>query len=165
MIGKTLVQSITRNPWPWALFGLPLLTMVAGAITIFLAVSSDDGLVADDYYKQGLAINQALAKGEAAKRHGLRVSVSLREGRVLTSISSDPEYPLPDNLVMRWTHPTQAGADKTVALKKVKEGEYAADLPPLAVGRWNISIEDPAGEWRVGGASSLPFDGELVLRP
>lgn len=163
MTQKSLVQSISRNPWPWALFGLPVLTMVAGVITIVLAVNSDDGLVADDYYKQGLAINQALARDEAAKRLGLRAFVSLKEGRLYASVSTSAQYHLPESLVMRWMHPTQAGADQILSLAEIKEGEYAVELPPIAVGRWNVSIEDPSREWRLVGASTLPFDGVLEL--
>lgn len=162
---KTVIQSIVRNPWPWALFGLPVLTMVAGVITIALAVNSDDGLVADDYYKQGLAINQALARDEAAKRHGLRASVSLKEGRLYASVAANAAYPLPRSLVMRWTHPTQAGADQILSLTEFKGEGYVADLPPLAVGRWNVSIEDPSREWRLVTATTLPFDGTLELAP
>jgi hypothetical protein len=36
---------------------LPIV-IVAGAVTVWLAVVSNDGLVTDDYYKQGLAVNQ-----------------------------------------------------------------------------------------------------------
>ena len=38
-----------------------------GLITLWLAITSFDGLVADDYYKQGLAINQTLARADAAQ--------------------------------------------------------------------------------------------------
>lgn len=34
----------------------PFVVIVAAAITVYLAVISNDGLVDDDYYKQGLSI-------------------------------------------------------------------------------------------------------------
>ncbi len=40
----------------------PLTVIVASVFTLWLAVRSEDGLVADDYYKRGLAINQTLAR-------------------------------------------------------------------------------------------------------
>ena len=64
-----------REPWPWLLAAGPLAVVVAGAVTVWLAVESYDGLVADDYYKQGLAINQVIRRDQAAAELGLRGNV------------------------------------------------------------------------------------------
>ena len=165
LAGNKRIQSILQNPWPWVLFGLPALTMVAGVITIVLAVLSEDGLVADDYYKQGLAINQALARDEAAKRYGLRATVALSEGSIRVSLIGNGEYRLPEKLAMRWMHPTQAGSDRTVALTRQQDGAYVVEVPMLAVGRWNVSIEDPSREWRLVGSVAIPYTGILELAP
>ena len=54
-----------RQFWPWAIISIPATTVVACAIMITLAILSDDGLVSDDYYREGLAINKRLnADGE-----------------------------------------------------------------------------------------------------
>jgi hypothetical protein len=36
-----------REPWPWVLIALPLLTVIASAVTFWLAVSHPDFLVVD----------------------------------------------------------------------------------------------------------------------
>ena len=46
-----------REPWVWLMIALPASAVVGGIITIYLAVSTSDGLVVDDYYKRGKAIN------------------------------------------------------------------------------------------------------------
>ena len=51
-----------RHGWVWFLAGIPASAIIAGSITIWIAVSTADSLVADDYYKEGLAIK--------AGRHG-----------------------------------------------------------------------------------------------
>ena len=55
-----------KERWTWLLMLMPATAIVAGFITLWLAITSFDGLVADDYYKQGLAINQTLAAGDPA---------------------------------------------------------------------------------------------------
>ena len=55
-----LAKSWYREPWPWLLMMGPAIVIVAGFYTLWLAIQSNDGLVADDYYKRGLAINQTL---------------------------------------------------------------------------------------------------------
>jgi hypothetical protein len=42
--------------------------IVAGFITAWLAVISNDGLVTDDYYKQGLTVNQRLQRDHQAEQ-------------------------------------------------------------------------------------------------
>ena len=56
------VQPWYREPWPWLIMLGPAVVIVAGVITTVIAFKTSDGLVADDYYKQGLAMNKTLAR-------------------------------------------------------------------------------------------------------
>jgi hypothetical protein len=58
----------------------PAAVVVAGVVTAWIAVSTHDGLVADDYYKQGLAVNQKLARVDAAAAMGLEGRLRLGAG-------------------------------------------------------------------------------------
>ena len=84
-----------REPWPWILMTGPAIVVVAGFTTAFLAVKSNDGLVEDDYYKQGLEINQTLDRDHMRKwcsesgEHGGKMAVY---GQV--SGRSGPSFPL-----------------------------------------------------------------------
>ena len=73
-----------RQRWPWLLFAGPAIVVVAGLVTAWIAVVSDDGLIAEDYYKRGLLINKDLER----TRQGdvLRMGAILRvaPGGVLT---------------------------------------------------------------------------------
>ena len=60
----------------------PAAVIVAGAATMWIAFHSTDGLVADDYYKQGLAINKRLAKEDEAQRLGISASVRFMPDRL-----------------------------------------------------------------------------------
>ena len=77
-----------RQRWPWLLFAGPAIVVVAGLVTAWIAVVSDDGLIAEDYYKRGLLINKDLER----TRQGdvLRMGAILRvaPGGVLT-VESD----------------------------------------------------------------------------
>src|SRR5512143_2669949 len=71
-----------REPWPWILMAGPVATIIAGAATAWLAVASDDGLVADDYYRRGLAINQELRRERAAVARGLVARIEAGRGEL-----------------------------------------------------------------------------------
>ena len=49
-----------RQFWPWFVFGLPGLVVIASLITVYIAVSHPDPLVDGNYYKHGLTINEKL---------------------------------------------------------------------------------------------------------
>jgi hypothetical protein len=127
----------------------PAAAVLAGAATIWIALASSDGLVADDYYKRGLAINQVIHREEAAARYGLRARVDPSPGRIRVRLEGG--MPPPEVLFAQLAHATRAGNDHRLRLARVTADTYEAELPPLAPGRWRVSIEDPGGEWRVAG--------------
>ena len=134
-----------REPWPWILMVGPASAIVAGGVTIWLAFASVDGLVADDYYKRGLAINQVLEKERAAFAAGISASVERDAARIRVRLQGAA----PQALVARLVHATRAGHDQRLRLARVARGVYETDLPPLPAGRWRLIVEDPRGEWRI----------------
>ena len=134
-----------REPWPWILMSGPAAVIVAGAATIWIAVSSADGLVADDYYKRGLDINQVLAREENARRLGVRASIEAAHGRLRVTLAGAA----PQALFAQLAHATRAGHDVRLRLAPVAPGLYEAELPLLPAGRWSVVLEDPRREWRV----------------
>jgi hypothetical protein len=134
-----------REPWPWLLMAAPAAAVVAGAVTLWLALGSADGLVAEDYYKRGLAINRDLRREELARARGIEASVALEGARLRVRLVG----PGPAALRARLVHATRAGHDLQLTLARAKSGDYEAALPPLPAGRWQIVLEDPAREWRI----------------
>jgi len=142
-----------REPWPWILMAGPAAVVVAGIVTVWLAVSSEDGLVAEDYYKQGLAINRVIEREEAARRLGLTARLEPAPGRLLLSLAGTPGVH-PPALFVQLAHATRAGQDLRLRLARAADGRYETALPPLSTGHWRVSIEDPQASWRIAGSWS-----------
>lgn len=147
-----------RESWPWLLMSGPALVIVAGAITIWIAVATSDGLVSDDYYKQGLAINQTLDRGVLAARHGYRAELRFDAGRreVVLTLAAAADAPRPELLRLRVVHPTRAGRDALVLLRHSADGIYRGVAPELAAGRWLLVLEDADAVWRIDGELRHP---------
>jgi len=47
----------------WLVIAGPAVVVVAGFVTLFIALKTPDPLVADDYYRQGIEINKTLDGG------------------------------------------------------------------------------------------------------
>jgi len=142
-----------RHRWPWLLMLGPFVVIVAAAITVYLAVISNDGLVDDDYYKQGLAINQITARDQVAARRGLRAELMLGADRVRVLLSAGDAAALPKNIVLHLTHPTRAGIDQTITLSAENGtgGIYSGRIAAPLKGRWHVVLEDATKEWRLTG--------------
>jgi uncharacterized protein len=156
-----------REPWPWLLMAGPVAVIFAGIATVWIAVVSSDGLVVDDYYKQGLAINQTLERGALASRLGyrgeLRLSPDARSASLRLQAAAGTA--LPPQLQLRVVHPTRAGRDGLVLLRQQSPGHYAGAVPELSAGRWLLVLEDMQSSWRIGGTLTVPGSAAATLLP
>ena len=154
-----------REPWPWLLMAGPFTVIIAGFFTLWLAVKSDDGLVADDYYKRGLAINQTLSRAQLAERMrlGARVTLSAETQRAQVVLTGSGT--LPAELRLRLVHPTRAVADQMIVLYAVTQGVYAGDLVMPLAGRRVVMLEDMARTWRLAGEAVSAAQAVIVLAP
>ncbi len=140
-----------REPWPWLLMLGPAMVIVAGFVTLFLAFQSNDGLVADDYYKQGLAINRAIERDLRARDMNYRAELTVsRENRSLR-VTLAGRGALPDALRLRLIHPGKSSADETVALRALGEGLYQGEYRREFTGRRHLILEDSPATWRISG--------------
>lgn len=140
-----------KERWPWILMAGPAIVIVAGFITLWLAVESNDGLVTDDYYKQGLAVNQRMHRDQQAANLGLHADLMRADLNIRLMLGADGTSKAPEAVVLKLAHPTRSGHDQAVQMRAEGAGFYSGKLSADISGRWLVSIEDPAGQWRLQG--------------
>jgi hypothetical protein len=141
---------------------LPATAVIAGITTVVIAVRSADGMVVGDYYKAGLAINQTLARDNAAFALGLTATVHDEGGALLLTLAGHlPAYP--EQLTLTLAHPTRAGMDQTLAMHHAGGGHYRAAMPVMPAGKWHLQLVDAASTWRVSGIVHLPLTTPVTL--
>lgn len=136
-----------REPWPWILMAGPAAVVVAGSFTMALAFRTEDGLVADDYYKQGLAINQVLRRSERARELNLTARASFSGARVRVVLQGEA----PPGLRLHLVHPARAGHDQSVVLHTVARGVYEGSFVPSGGETRRLLLEDTGSTWRLAG--------------
>jgi len=152
-----------REPWPWLLMAGPFAVVIAGFVTLWLAIRSNDGLVNDHYYQKGLAINQTLARNARAQALGLTAGISLTVSSIAVRLTAAaPGFVPPPALRVTVSHPTRAGLDQRVVLP-LHNGSYRGSFRLPAAGHWVVTIEDSAGTWRLEGNIVLPAAGETLI--
>ena len=152
-----------REPWPWLLMAGPALVVVASMITLCLAIRSDDGLVVDDYYKQGLAVNQTLTRDRTALARGYKAELVWDAASSRVRVTLSGQQVLPPLLQLRIVHPTHAGLDQRVRLIAVGAGAYEAAIAAPRAGRWLVMLEDEGRSWRLTGEWRVPQQPVLQL--
>lgn len=71
---RTAASSQPGGPWwrhghVWLIIAGPAVVIVAGFVTLWLALRHPDPVVAEDYYRRGLQINEALERGDVVPGH------------------------------------------------------------------------------------------------
>ena len=150
-----------RTPYVWMLIGIPFSAVVMGVFLLYFAITTDDGLVKDDYYKQGKEINLVIERDNKAVELGLYGKLSLEQDNatVHLTLKSHKQTTLPDSLELAMLHATRAGFDRDIILQRTPKGDYFAILPELQPGRWHTQVSTP--EWRLTGSLKLPEDNNV----
>jgi hypothetical protein len=152
-----------KHRWPWLLMLGPLVVVLAGIHTTWLAFSNQDALVVDDYYKQGKAINMDLRRDRVAS--SMKLNVQLRydaaSGKLLGSINNVRKQEL---INISLIHSTQPEKDLRLAVYPDEEGNFSADLSMLDIARWQILVENERRDWRLNGNWGWPNQRQIELK-
>jgi len=155
------VQPWYKQFWPWFLLALPGAAVIASMHMLFVAAKGADQLVRQDYYKEGLAINERIAQVNRAKELGvqLRMSFVADTGSInLASSKLDKEMPLTVEII----HPHYQQSDQVITLKSLDGLNWRGDLSALPEGRRYIWVYQ-GDQWMVKGEFNFkPEKGELV---
>ncbi len=155
-----------RQFWPWFLIALPACVVVASLVTVYIAVDNADSLVDDNYYKEGLAINEQRALDRAAAAMDLEAKVTFDglTGEVVVDLAGGAQKP--GNLQLLLSHPLNAELDRTLELVFLGQGRYRADVSGLPPHRYYLRLmpaPDPA--WRLDGEIDLDAARKARLTP
>ena len=154
-----------REPYVWLLIAIPACAVVAGFVTLALAIVTDDGLVVDDYYWQGKQINRVLSRDRAATLHALSADLSFdyAQGIVQAQLHARETARLPLKLRFALLHATRAGFDRRLELERTPKGSYVSGLPALVPGRWYLQLD--AEDWRLFGSMRVPEETVVHIAP
>jgi hypothetical protein len=148
-----------REPWVWFVIAIPAVAIAASFAALGVAIATDDGVVAEDYYKRGLAVNQVLRREARARELRLAATAVFSGDGVSLTLSGTKE----SALRLRLVHPTRSGLDQSVALRlsgRAYEGRLAGlnGEPRLLV------LEDAGSTWRLSGKWN-GRDAQAELQP
>lgn len=144
--------------WPWFIISIPLASILVGGIQLYAALNSSSDLVKDDYYKEGLAINQVITKREAAKDMGIKAI--LRLDNITGELILTTENASAEEISALFAHAAVSSKDFYVTFTQIQHGEYRAQLEEPLTGIWNVYLESANG-WQLNGRINSNIHSKL----
>ena len=147
-----------RNFWPVALFSIPFAAVLCGVVMVSIASVYPDDVVVDQYYKEGMAINERIADGELATDLGIAATIYLDGDRISAEISGSAT----SLHKLNFHHVTDENLD--VSLSLVKQGERFVALETSDIQRqlreagvWYVDLEGVEQGWRLSKRLQTPL--------
>jgi uncharacterized protein len=144
-------RSALREPMFWVVWGLPAVVVVAGFLTLGIAIRAG-----------GAPVQQTdLSADRAAEQQGLGASLALREGRIVLQMLGGAGDT--DRLNLQFEHPTASSQDRVIAL--TREGEaWVAEVALPDAASWHLTLTPGDRRWRLDGRLDAQ-SGIAILKP
>lgn len=153
-----------KHPHVWLLITFPALAILGGIYMIYLAYTNKDGLVSDNYYKDGQKINERIALDQKTAAQGITAQLLLGDDQ--QSVRVILNQAVEGELILKIAHPTRDGFDQTIHLKPQAAMMFAGKADHvIAQQRWQVELSDNKNNWRLAKEWQVLLGEPLLLKP
>lgn len=138
-----------KQPWLWFLLSIPITSVVLSSIMVTVAVVGKDSLVSDNYYKDGMGINQTLEQDHLAQSLGLQPILSFNGTEVILELQASKDIIKQSFLTLKILHPTVSDEDIIIKLLPSNNNIFIGELPREIEGRRYLDLYAFDNSWRL----------------
>ena len=153
--------------WLWFML-IPLgILVLASFYLLYKAVTTHDGVVVDNFYRDGKGYAVRYEEDAFARNMNLQGDVRWQDQSIRVSLSGELS-PLPELMELLIIFPTNDDFDVTVNLQHRGLGEYVGTLPESVAGKRHLQLHplNVEQEWRLHATDvTVPPTQSLVLLP
>ncbi len=153
-----------KYPLVWMMVLIPFSAVIMGVVMLWLAIDTDDGLVADDYYKQGLEINRVIIRDKKAAELGLSAIIKFDNNNKVIQLTFNKGAlaSFPDVLQLSFQHATRANSDVSVTMNHGINNQYIGNIKEtLTEGIWYFEINND--DWKINARSRVQAKNTIEL--
>jgi len=141
-----------REPMLWLVLALPAAVVVAGFLTLAIAIrSGGDDAVRDPVQRVGKGQTIDLGPDRVAAQRSLRGRLQLAADTEAVELVADGADFDADRLTLRLSHPTEAREDLSLELVRVDAQRHLGRLVVPRDHAWNLQLAPADGSWRLQG--------------
>ena len=129
-----------------------------------LALTTEDSMVIDDYYKEGRGINLQLVKIQEARVRNIKTLLNISGADVaLRFVDGQPQSG--EALRLEFHHATLERFDFQMLLARDAGGVYRGVAPDAIHGKWRVTLYPMDERWKVRQSFTLPRTGDMIFEP
>lgn len=161
-----------QEPWMLLVIGGPAIIILASFYLAFLAYNGADSVIAPDYYKRGLAINQDIRADLAASERGLEAGLKIDQSTHAVTLRLAGQGVLPPTLELRLARAAGKGNDEIVFMVNLVQSasgvyhgklDWPQALDANAVAMWQVNLK--GNDWRLASAWHGPIHAAVSIKP
>ncbi|MGB0664796.1 MAG: FixH family protein [Pontibacterium sp.] len=140
-----------KQPWLWFVLAPLIAVFFYGTFFLYMAVTTSDGVVKDDYYKVARGVEIDATKAQIAKDLGLSASLTIDNltGDIALALAG-LEQNRPDYLTLELIHPAHKRYDQRIALQyQAQTEQYRGTLQTSIAGKRYATIAPESLDWRL----------------
>lgn len=142
-----------RSPYFWLMLGPVMLSVVLGTTFLVASIVTWDGVVVDNYYKDGKSIEMRQEEDIAAQNLGLNALIVQQGEQFLVQVSGNLSN-YPETLKLYFIHPTKSDFDQRIDLAYQSGNRYLASQPVASfTGERQLQLQPTQADtmWRLHG--------------
>ena len=153
---------LRANPVLWFVWLLLGATVIAGLLTLGIALREADRELPTSYHWEGENLERDFALLRRAASHGteLTLAVDAAQGQCSATLEAAPNDPAALNLL--FVNANDVNLDQAVRLMKAAPGVYRGACRAPPEGRWRVAVEDDAASWALRAQFTGGIDGQVV---
>ena len=155
-----------RQPWLWFILAPLFAVLIYASVFIYIAVTTSDGMVKDNYYKVARGTSLDTSKTEEALKLGLEAVLNFDTltGDISLHLTGELST-FPPSLNLNIIHPTHQKFDQILRLRQVDgKGFYSGNLSAKLIGKRYISLSPADDSWQLHQEITPPYTEQLSFR-
>ncbi|MBV0931973.1 FixH family protein [Marinobacterium weihaiense] len=152
-----------KQPWLWFILAPLIAVFIYASIFMYIAVTTSDGVVKEDYYKIARGMNIDTSRADRARELDLNADLRLDTltGDINLRLSGVLDT-FPEQLHLNIIHPTHQKYDQLLTLRSVDgKGLYAGSLEGAMSSKRYLSLSPLDESWQLRQEIVPPFNEQL----
>jgi hypothetical protein len=155
-----------REFWVWFLLAIIGMGVASGTGVLIIGIGNAPQMVTGDYQPLGKVLVDTRERADRANALGLSARLSMEGEFADLALAADELAELPDQLLVRFQHPTDAGRDVSAVARRVDAGRWQARVDGLQLPeRSRVILSDLQQTWWLAGRFSGDAVGQIGLDP
>ncbi len=165
-MSESIARPWYREFWVWFLLAILGMGVASGTGVLVIGLKNAPQMVTGDYQPLGKALVDTRAHAARAESLGLSASLTVGGDTAELAVSADRIEDVPDQLLLRFQHPTDAGRDVSAVASRTGPNRWQAAMgdirPPT---RSRVILSDLQQSWWLRGRFGGEVDGQIGLDP